>query len=260
MAFPNSSTAFSSSKCAMPDITRDYLSSKDWKMRYRSSFNSSGYGVHPSVTSLTMHEETHTQAGKVARSLHQLGQAYPPDGDPWSYRWTGVAGAKVCKSGYHRYGAAIDFTKFEWGPTRYVDLAVHGKDGRVRLRRRYLAVVATCRKYFGTVLHVHNDPDGSHWNHIHADRGRQAVALDWDYGTDVTIIQWAAKDLAGMKEMVIDGHWGPQTKKGFELLRGRFGAQDLRPTGSAIHGRIWLDLIARHCMANENAGKFTVDG
>ena len=116
-----------------------------------------------------------------------------------------------------------------------------------------------CRKHFGTVLHLHNDPDGSHWNHIHADRGRQAVALDWDYGTDVTIIQWAAKDLAGMSAMVIDGIWGPQTKEGFELLRGKFKAQNLNPTGSAVQGRVWLDLIGRHCMADKDAGAYTAD-
>lgn len=260
MGFPSSGKAFASSKCAMPDITRNYLGREEWKIRIRTRFNPSGFGVHPSVSSLTMHREIHERAGRLVEALHELGQSHPPGKDPWSYTWAGVAGSKVCKAGYHRYGAAIDFTKFAWGPGRFVDLAVHGQDRRRRLRRRYLAVVAMCRKYFGTVLHVHNDPDGSHWNHIHADRGRQVVAFDWDFGTDVTIIQWAARDLAGMTEMAIDGDFGPQTEEGFDLLRERFGADEVDPTASSVKGRVWLDLIAKHAMADEPAGVYTVDG
>jgi hypothetical protein len=259
MAFPSSGKAFASSACTYPDITRDWLHQREWKMRYRTAFNGDGYGVHPSSTSFTMHEETHTQAGKVVRDLHELGRHYARGDDEWSYRWTGVAGTKVCKPGYHRYGAAIDFTKFDWGSGHYLDTAVHGKDRRLYLRRRYLAVIATCRKHFGTVLHCNHDPDGSHWNHIHADRGRQAVAMDWDYQSDTTIIQWAARDLAGLKEMAVDGDFGPQTKKGYELLRERLGAEDVDPTSSPTAGRIWLDLIGRHGMADKDAGAFRVD-
>lgn len=259
MGFPNSGEAFASSACAMADITRNWLGRQEWTMRYRTAFNGNGYGVHPSVTSFTMHQEVHEQCGKLVQALDDLGRNYPPAGDPWGFTWTGVAGAKVCKQGYHRYGAAIDFTKFAWGSGRFVDLAVHGKDDRLRLRRRYLAVVATCRKYFGTVLHVHNDPDGSHWNHIHVDRGRQAVAFDWDFGTDVTIVQWAARDLAGMSDMVIDGLWGPQSRSGYELLRDRFKAASVDPTASSPAGRVWLDLIAMHAMGDEDAGAFTAE-
>lgn len=257
MAFPSSSEAFSSSRCELPDITRDWMGEREWKLRYRTAYNGSGYGVHPSVTSFTMHQEAHDQCGGLATSLDDLGRKYPPHGVPWRLDWVGLAGAKVCKKGYHRYGAAVDFSKISWGPDRFVDFAVHGKDGRRRLRRRYLAVVAMCRKYFGTVLHVHNDPDGSHWNHIHVDRGRQVVAFDWDFGTDVTIIQWAARDLAGVSDMAIDGVWGPQTSSGYELLRDRFKAGS--GTGSLGETRTWLNLIAQHAMADEDAGAFTVE-
>lgn len=256
MAFPSSSQAFARSACDLPDITRDWLYKSAWKMRYRTAYNKDGYGVHPSTTSFTMHEETHTQAGKVANDLHNLGQAYARSDGPWPYSWTGIAGTKVCKPGYHRYGAAIDFTRFDWGSGHYVDTAVHGKSGSRYLRRRYLAVIATCRKHFGTVLHCHNDPDGSHWNHIHADRGRQAVALNWNYGTDTTIMQWAAKDLAGMTAMVIDGIYGPQTREGYNLLRDRFGAKSIDPTKSAANLRLWLTLIGRHGMADKDAGTY----
>lgn len=258
MGFPGNSEAFSASACEMADVTRNWIGKREWTMRYRTAYNGEGYGVHPSVTSFTMHEEIHELCGRLTRSLDDLGRDYPPGNVPWGFTWMGIAGAKVCKQGYHRYGAAIDFTKAAWGPGRFVDFAVHGKDRRIRLRRRYLAVVAMCRKYFGTVLHVHNDPDGSHWNHIHVDRGRHPVALDWDYGTDVTIVQWAARDLAGMSDMAIDGIWGPQSDSGYQRLRDRFGAGAVDPTGSSAEALAWMDLIARHAMADEDAGAFTV--
>ncbi|HEX2145917.1 MAG TPA: hypothetical protein VHG10_15570 [Glycomyces sp.] len=259
MAFPSSSEAFARSTCELPDITRDWLHQDALKMRYRTAFNGDGYGVHPSTTSFTMHEETHTRAGRVIRDLHKLGRDYARGDTPRSYQWTGIAGTKVCKPGYHRYGAAIDFTRFDWGSGYYVDAAVHGKERRLYLRRRYLAVIATCRKHFGTVLHCHHDPDGSHWNHIHADRGRTAVAMNWEYQTDTSIIQWAARDLAGIKDMVIDGDFGPQTIEGYKLLRERFGTEDIDPTDSSANNRIWLDLIGRHGMADKEAGTYKAD-
>ncbi|MEU6246638.1 hypothetical protein [Glycomyces sp. NPDC047010] len=256
MTFPSSSKAFARSACELPDITRDWLYDTAWKMRYRTAFSESGFGVHPNVTSFTMHQETHTQAGKVMRDLNALGATYARSEGPWPYGWTGIAGTKVCKPGYHRYGAAIDFTRFDWGSGHYVDTAVHGKEKRRYLRRRYLAVIAVCRKHFGTVLHCYNDPDGSHWNHIHADRGRKAVAADWGYQTDTTIIQWAARDLAGITDMAIDGDFGPQTKQGLATLRKRFGAEKVDPTASSANFLAWLDLISRHGMADKDAGAY----
>ncbi|MQM27433.1 hypothetical protein [Glycomyces albidus] len=258
MPFPSSGKAFASSSCELPDITRDWLHDTVWKTRYRTAFGGDGLGVHPSVTSFTMHEEAHVQAGKLVRDLHDLGQAYGYAGVPRAYQWTGLAGAKVCKPGYHRYGAALDFTRFDWGPDCFVDTAVHGRARRY-LRRRYLAVIAMCRKHFGTVLHLHHDPDGSHWNHIHVDRGRKAVAADWDYQTDTTIIQWAARDLAGITDMAIDGDFGPQTEEGFKALRDAFRTGDVDPAASSANFRIWLDLIGRHGMADKDAGEYRAD-
>lgn len=259
MAFPSSSKAFASATCELPDITRDWLHDRSHKTRYRTAFNGEGLGIHPNSTSFTMHEEAHAQAGKVVRDLKALGKHYSPDGKPWPYDWTGLAGAKVCKPGYHRYGAAVDFSKFQWGRGQYMDAAVHGKSTSRTFRRRYLAVIAVCRKHFGTVLHCHHDPDGSHWNHIHVDRGRAAVAANWSYQTDTTIIQWAARDLAGMNDMDIDGDFGPKTTEGYKLLRERFAAEDVDPTKSAGNFRAWLDLISRHAMADKDAGAFRLD-
>lgn len=256
MAFPSSSSAFARSTCEFPDITRDWLHESAHKTRYRTAFTGEGLGVHPQTTSFTMHEEAHTQAGRIIRDLKALGLQYSPDGQPWAYEWTGLAGAKVCKPGYHRYGAAVDFTNFQWDAGRHLDTAAHGKSGDLTLRRRYLAVIAICRKHFGTVLHCHHDPDGSHWNHIHVDRGRQSVAANWDYQTDTTIIQWAARDLAGMKQIAIDGDFGPQTTEGYKLLRERFAAEAVDPTDSGVNFRVWLDIIGRHAMADKEAGTY----
>lgn len=258
MTFPSSSTAFARSTCEYPDITRNWFYDSGWKMRYRSGYDRNGFGVHPNVTSFTMHEEAHIQAGKVIRDLHSLGKYHGYAGVSRAYQWTGLAGAKVCKPGYHRYGAAIDFTRFDWGADCFVDTAVHG-GARRYLRRRYLTVIATCRKHFGIVLHRHNDPDGSHWNHIHVDRGRKAVAMNWGYTTDTTIIQWAARDLAGVTDLAIDGDFGPKTTAAFKTLRSRFGAEDCDPTASNTNTMIWLNLIGRHGMTDQDAGTYTVN-
>jgi hypothetical protein len=259
MPFPSSSKAFARSNCDLPDITRDWFHQRELKTRYRTDYDADGFGVHPNVTSFTMHEEAHTKAGLVIRDLHNLGVDYARTDIPWSYQWTGLAGAKVCKPGYHRYGAAIDFTRFDWGSGHFVDTAVHGKSKRLTFRRRYLAVIATCRKHFGTVLHCNHDPDGSHWNHIHADRGRLAVAANWEYQSDTSIIQWAARDLAGVKDLAVDGDFGPKTRRAYRVLREQLGTGDIDPCASGDNFRVWLNLIGRHGIADLDAGAFRAD-
>jgi hypothetical protein len=264
VTFPGSGEAFSSTACQYSDITRDWLYKSAWKFRARTGYNSSGYGLHPKVNSFRMHQETHTQIGKVARDLHWLGNSYGPAGAKWSLTSFGCGGAKHCKRGYHRYGAAIDITKVSWGSDRFVDMNVHGRDSRVRLRKRYLAVLAMSRKHFGRVLHTYNDPDGSHKNHIHLDRGRKAVAMSWNVKDDVTIVQWAARDLAGVS-LSIDGIWGPKTQSAYNTLRTRFkmttasgGCFNLNPTTSAANQRTFMDLIGKTAMADRNAGYYTM--
>ena len=115
MPFPSSSKAFARSNCDLPDITRNWFHQSKLKLRYRTDYDADGFGIHPNITSFTMHEEAHAKAGLVIRDLHNLGVNYARTEIPWSYQWTGLAGAKVCKPGYHRYGAAIDFTRFDWG-------------------------------------------------------------------------------------------------------------------------------------------------
>jgi hypothetical protein len=141
---------------------------------------------------------------------------------------------------------------------------VHATDSRVRLRKRYLAVLAMSRKHFGRVLHHHNDPDGTHKNHIHLDRSRTAVAMNWDVKDDVTIVQWACRDLAG-QSLAVDGIWGPKTQSAYNTLRTRFkmttasgGCRNLNPTSSAASQRTFMDLIGKTAMADRNAGYYTM--
>lgn len=262
--FPSSSVAFSGSACSYPDISRNWLYDSTWKMRYRTSFDSNGYGVHPSVTSFTMHAETHQQAGRVLRDLNWLSTNFYPGSSPQTISWIGVGGAKVCKPGYHRYGAALDFTRFHWASNFTLDLNVHGRSGSLGMRRRYLAMLAMCRRHFGTVLHTHNDPDGTHRNHVHVDRGHTAVPLNKNVKTDATIVQWAARDIGGISNMAIDGIWGNQTQAGWLHLRDKFklltsagGCIYVNPFEGGEGKNQFLNLIGMHGMANKSAGYFT---
>jgi len=59
--------------------------------------------------------------------------------------------------------------------------------------------------------------------------------------------------------MPIDGSFGLKTKAGYIVLREKLGLVDIGPGDSAANFRIWLDLIARHGMADKPAGTFFAD-
>lgn len=259
--------AWGSSSCAGDTIQRNYLYKSSWEIRHRVGWTGSSprLGAHGSRHTERFHSNCHHQAGKVVRDVNRLGTSYPPNSSDWGVAWVGDIGVRVCKPGWHRYGLAVDLSKFKY-VSNYVDFNRHWRNGQPRyLRRRYLAVVAMCRKHFGTVLYGHNDSDGSHVNHIHIDRGRHAVSLNKNNRTDTTIVQWAARDLAGMTGMAIDGIWGSQTQSGYNKLRSRFkmttasgGCFNIDPLSSAAEQRIFMDMIGRHAFANRNAGYYTM--
>jgi hypothetical protein len=213
------------------------------------------------------HFECHEQAGKVARDMDILGRNYPPSTSNWALDWVGEVGVQACKTGWHRHGLAVDLTRFNFSDDgRFLDTNRHWRDSRIRLRRRYLAVVATCRKHFGVVLHGHNDPDPdkSHANHIHVDRSRHAVSLNKNNRTDTTIVQWAGRDLAGLGT-VIDGVWGSQTQSAYTTLMSKFkmtrasgGCFDFDPLVGTADQRTFMDMIGRHAFANQSAGAYTM--
>lgn len=257
--------AWASGACSGDTVSRDYLYRQEWELRHRTGWTggSPAIGVHGGRHSEQFHPNCHEQAGKVARDLDRLARSYPPFAGDWSLTWVGDIGVRVCNPGWHRYGLALDLTRFTFGD-QFVDLNRDWRSPDIALRRRYLAVVAVCRKHFGTVLHGYNDPDGTHVNHIHVDRGRHAVALSRGNRTDTVIVQWAAREIAEYADMAIDGIWGPQTQDGYERLLSRFrmrvaygGCLDYDPLSNAAHQRVLMELIARHAFANRVAGYYT---
>jgi hypothetical protein len=251
--------AFASAACPNEPPRRSYLYKSAWELRYRSAI-SGGVGIHDDPPhNPRFHNACHEQAGKVAYDLDRMGRLYAPDDRDWSLRWVGDAGVQVCKVGWHRYGLAIDLTRFHFGTSRVAEMVRDWHDSLAR-RRRYLAVLAICRKHFGRVLHAHNDTDGSHWNHIHVDLGRHAVPLNPNFPDDAIIIQWAARELAGYDNMVLDGTWGQQTQNGYERLIKRFklqvqhgGCYNLRPKQSTADCRILMEYIARNGFSNRGS-------
>lgn len=272
MAHENFTNPWGSSSCTTTGIVqRYYLYKASWRLRHRTGWTGASpqIGVHNKIHSSSdqekIHSECHEQAGKVARDLDTLGRIYPPSSSNWALDWIGEVGIQTCKPGWHRHGLAIDFTRFNFSDDgRFVDMNRHWRDDRIRLRRRYLAVLAMCRKHFGVVLHGRNDPDGSHVNHIHVDRSRHAVALNKNNRTDATIVQWAGRDLAGLGT-VIDGIWGSQTQTAYNTLMSKFkmtrasgGCWDFNPLSAAADMRIFMDMIGRHAFADKSAGAYTM--
>lgn len=258
--------AWASGSCSGSTVSRNYLYQSSWELRHRIGWTSRSpqIGVHSGRHSESFHSNCHQQAGRVARDMNRLGTSYPPSSSDWSLTWVGDIGVRVCKPGWHRYGLAVDLTRFSFGEGRFVDTNRHWRDSRIRLRRRYLAVIASARKHFGTVLHGHNDPDGSHINHIHVDRGRHAVSLNKNNRTDTIIVQWAARDIAEYSSMAIDGIWGPQTQSGYDRLMSRFklrvaygGCYNFNPLSTPAHQRVLMDFIGRTAFANKVAGYYT---
>lgn len=267
MAHGGGKNAWASSSCSGGTVSRDHLHREGWELRHRFGWAGAPpqIGTHGGRHSERFHRECHQQASQVARDLDALARDYPPFRNPWELTWVGDIGVRVCKPGWHRYGLAVDFSRFSFGSGRFVDLNRHWRDDRIRLRRRYLAVLAMCRKRFGVVLHGHNDPDGTHVNHVHVDRSRHAVPLNRNNRTDTTLVQFAARELAEIPDMAIDGIWGAQTEMGYDELLTRFrmttasgGSLTYNPMRYASHQRILMEMIGRHGFANRVAGHYTV--
>jgi hypothetical protein len=266
--FPASSTAYCCTSCVDidPPVKQNWLYKTSWQLSYTG-----GDVGSPDYEVFWMHPELAGQAGKVARDLDWLGRSYSRSGNVWNLDWIGCAGTRACKKGYHRYSAAIDFTRIQWSNNAYQSLVVpkHSAGGLNNISlfraRRYLAILAMTRKHFGNIYHVHYDTDGSHWHHIHADRGRAAVALSTSNKTDVTIVQIAARFLAGRSDVVVDGAWGPKTESGYNTLRSKFkmttasgGCFNISPFSTAANQRIFMDIIGKTAMRDKAAGYYTL--
>jgi hypothetical protein len=161
----------------------------------------------------------------------------------------GHAGAFVCKPGCHGRGLAFDINRIQW---RAVACDMFGGDhaaGDRRVRRRYLAVDASCRKFFKYTL------DGwynaQHTNHIHVDAHTRPV-FDKRSTSDAGFIQAVCNNLDGAG-LTVDGSWGPRTQRAWDAINAAWGFNGCNPFANEVATAEWCNFVMAHAFADEGA-------
>ncbi len=164
-------------------------------------------------------------------------------------RWIGHVGAYVCKPGCHGQGRAIDINRIQWNGMA-VDM--HGGDHASNdrtVRRRYLAVDASCRRYFRYTLDGWYNAD--HTNHIHVDDHSQPV-FSKDSVSDVGFIQAVCNNFDGAG-LPADGQWGPKTQDAWHSLNAAWGYNGCDPFSNRVTTAEWCDFVMAHGFADVSA-------
>jgi hypothetical protein len=166
--------------------------------------------------------------------------------------WIGDVGVGVCKSGYHGSARAFDITHLRYANGQYIDTNWSWRQSTSH-KRRYVALAASLRYWFGTVITWGYDT--SHENHIHFDNGVSVPPIRTGAETDTLIVQMACNYLNG-ESLVIDGDWGSLTEAAYGRLLSDFRMTCYSPKTNLLHARFFLDLIAAHGLANQPAGTY----
>lgn len=170
-------------------------------------------------------------------------------------RWIGHAGAYVCKPGCHGLGRALDVNRIQWnGMTADMFGGDHASADR-SVRRRYLAVDASCRRFFKYTLDAwYND---QHENHIHVD-DHAAPILSKASTSDTGFVQAVCNNFDGAG-LVIDGLWGPATQGAWQDLNAVWGYGGCDPfTSAAAYGE-WCNFVMAHGFADVGASSAVYD-
>jgi hypothetical protein len=135
-------------------------------------------------------------------------------------------------------------------------LNIYGHDhasGDKTRRRRYLAVDASCRRYFDSTLDGWYNAD--HRNHIHMDN-HKTPHLDRDSRSDTVFVQAVCNNF-NSAGLAIDGSWGPATQDAFEKINREWGyPQDCNPAWNEGHWREWCAQVMRHGFNDVTAGYY----
>lgn len=230
--------------CPVNEVTRDSFYGR-WPMRYRYAYNGDGTGRH-----------TGRQAQRFAAAFYnQVCSPIVRDIDGYSryiggppLAWIGNVGVTVCRSGMHARGRAFDLTRVQmYGWMVDCNTSWRLSAGLASIRR-YVAVVATCRYYTGTVLTTWYNT--AHQNHIHFDNGVPFTVIRPRMRSDTTLVQASSNVLMGAG-LVVDGVWGPLTERAYNALRRRLGLGNQDPRKVLSHTRSFLNRIAAHGFANK---------
>lgn len=237
-------------------VRRGHLGDPSWELRYRNRWPAAGQltsfgGPHSLVFNRTFWE----QLDRWARNTEHWFNRYPSKaGGPKNITWFGDVGSMACHrpTAAHNRARGLDLCQIRFSDGSYVDMNASHRMSRLH-QRRYLAVSANLRRYFGTVLTCHYNH--AHRDHIHVDDLTAVAPLRTDKRTDTTLVQSAA-NLLNDERLAIDGVWGSKTEAAYQRLITRFGMRCLDPKRSVAHARLFLVLVVRTGAADRSAGAF----
>jgi hypothetical protein len=234
--------------CSVSDtITRNWVGRTDIEIRHRNGFSSDGKGTHTGQHNERFKSGFFSQLVEWARQVDNYARAYHPDGA--GVAWVGDVGA--CDddppSSYHAQARAYDLTKIHFTDNSICDMNWSWNQNLTQ-RRRYLAIAALCRVYFGNVLTAWYN--SAHSNHIHIDNAYANVPpIRDDVASDTSLVKAACKYLNGA-DITINGNWN---ESAFQNLRDAFGMGCLDIRGNYNHTFVFLTQIARCGLNNVGA-------
>ena len=239
--------------CSASTMGYNYLYSANWELRHRVGW-SGIFGLH-GYTSDTQYFNSrfHSRLGSVFWMIDR----YASRNGLGNIQWIGNVGARVCKTGCHSSGNALDITALSLTNT-FFDMNVSWRSGQALAQQRgYLAIWAGLSVYCKTVLT--NAYNSAHRNHIHVDHdaNNQIPPPIRTYATTDTKLIQIACNLLHNKNLVVDGQWGSLTIDAYNSMLSQLGLACTSPTTNYWHARALLILIMRHGFASRLAGYYT---
>jgi hypothetical protein len=151
-----------------------------------------------------------------------------------------TAGTYVNKPLEHGKGQAFDLDQVRWKQAAVTPYHQEHASPDVRVRRRYLAVDAVCRRHFHWVLDGRYNAD--HADHLHLDTAGGPLVLDRTARSDTAFVQQVVNTFAG-GSLVVDGAWGALTQRAFEATLPRLGVTG-NPYGTPATWQLWCFRVA----------------
>jgi hypothetical protein len=234
--------------CNAAAVSRNYIYNTSWDLRHRTGWNGL-YGIHGSQHSEPFNSTFHTQVGYGFSILN----SYSVLSGPGTIDWIGDIGVKVCKTGCHSTGRAMDLTAVRLGSTVYDMNVIWRSSESLANRRKYLAIWAALRRDCTTVLTAQYNTE--HHNHIHVDIDDDTTPppIRTSALSDTKLIQHTCNLINGAS-LTVDGAWGSLTSSAYASLLYKFKLQCKSPTTNYNDMRALVQLISRTAIANKTAG------
>ena len=237
-----------------PAIDRDWVGRTSYDLRHRTGYYSDGRGIHGSQHDEEFNSTFASTCDSWAKNLNYLTTTYRPYSTDYGLDWIGDVGVGVCSSSdaYHKKGRAFDLTKIQFNNGAYCDMNWSWGQSTFH-QKRYLAMAAELRRYFGTVLTKWYNTD--HANHIHFTNQVASGAIDSSKRSDTTLVQASCNILNGAG-LDIDGVWGSLTTAAYIDLLEEFNLECRDARDSAANKNTFLWYVAKTAFKNKSAGYY----